>query len=260
MERSRRAAARAAGRAVQYRERDGVASITLARSATRNRLDAELMGGLVDSCAMAEDAEAVRVVILRGEGRDFSIGLPAAYGWPEPSWPDGIGAVARLTRPVIAALQGETAGWGLALALACDLRVAASTTTLALPELEQGRFPGGGATQRLTRMVGVARALELVLLGTRVPASTAFEWGLVSAVVAPARLASTVEEMAASLATRGPLALGLAKEAVVRALDLPLAEGIRLEQDLYVLLQTTADREEGIRAFLERRAPRFGGR
>jgi enoyl-CoA hydratase len=240
--------------------RAGVAWMTLARPAFRNRLDAELLGALVAACEEVEEGEDVRVVVLEARGSAFSAGLPSACDWPEPTWPDGIGAVAGLTKPVIAALRGEALGWGLALALACDLRIAASSAVLALPEARHGRLPGGGAIARLVRMVGVARALDLALLGTRLPAARAAEWGLVSTVVEPARLATAVESAARALGARGPLALRLAKEAVVKGFDLPLGEGIRLEQDLYVLLQTTADRREGVRAFLERRAPRFGGR
>ena len=246
--------------AVELRVRDGVAWMTLARPAAGNRLDAEMLGALVETCGAAEDAEEVRVVVLAARGTFFSAGLPDGCGWPEESWPDGLGAAAGLTKPVIAAIQGDALGWGVALALACDLRVAATSAVLALPEVAAGRLPGGGTTQRLVRMVGVARALELVLLGSRLPAARAAEWGLVSAAVAPARLAATVAETARVLAERGPIALRLAKEAVVRALDLPLGEGIRVEQDLYVLLQTTADRQEGISAFLDKRPPRFGGR
>ena len=109
-------------------------------------------------------------------------------------------------------------------------------------------------------MVGPARALDLVLLGTPLPARRAAAWGVVAATVEPRRLEAAVEATARALASRAPLALRLGKEAVVRALDLPLAEGIRLEQDLYVLLQTTADRREGITAFRTRRGARFRGR
>jgi enoyl-CoA hydratase len=240
--------------------RDGVAWITLARPAFRNRLDAELLGGLVEACAAAEDEPSASVVVLRAEGPVFSMGLPRGCSWPEPAWPDGLGAVGRLPKPVIAVLQGDAVGWGLSLALACDLRFAAPRAVLALPEVGEGNLPGGGAIARLTRIVGSGRALELALLATRLPAARAAEWGLVTAVVEPARLAATVERTARALAARGPLALRLAKEAAVRALDLPLEDGIRLEQDLYALLQTTTDRREGIRGFLERRTPRFRGR
>ncbi|TMA44407.1 MAG: hypothetical protein E6J81_14440 [Deltaproteobacteria bacterium] len=173
--------------AVRFALRDGVAWLTLDRPAAGNRLDPEVQGALADACAAAEEAREARVVVLAARGRLFSAGLPPGCRWPEAAWPDGVGAVAALSKPVIAALQGD-------------------------------------------------------------------------AVVEPGRLLATVRETARRLAARGPLALRLAKEAVTAALDLPLGEGIRLEQDLYVLLQTTADRREGIRSFLERRRPRFGAR
>jgi enoyl-CoA hydratase/carnithine racemase len=247
-------------RAVELAVERGVARITLARPETGNRCDAELLGGLSDACEAARDDERVRVVLLAARGRVFSAGLPDGCRWPEPAWPDGIGAVAALDKPVVAALQGDAVGWGLALAVAADLRVASTRATLAFPGVADGCPPGGGVTPRLVRAVGVARAADVLLLGTRVPAARAAAWGLVTAVVAPARVAATAARVAAALAERGPLALRLAKEAVSRALDLPLADGIRLEEDLYVLLQTTRDRDEGVRAFLAHRRPRFTGR
>ena len=246
--------------AVEVTVRDDVAEITLRRPAARNRLDAELLAGLVAACETAEDADAARVVVLRAHGPAFSAGLPPGVPWPDPAWPDGLGALAALTKPVIAALQGDAVGWGLALALACDLRIASTRAVLGMPELGRDAFPGGGVVPRLARMIGVARTLDLVLFGRRRPARTAVEWGLVAAVVPAARLDAAAADAARRLAARGPLALRLAKEAVVKALDLPLADGIRLEEDLYVLLQTTEDRREGVRAFLERRKPRFTGR
>jgi len=258
--RARRPPSRERGPAVELSVRGGAAWITLARPALRNRLDAETLGALVEACEAAEDAPGVRAVVLAARGPVFCAGLPPGCEWPARGWADGVRAVGAIGKPVIAALQGDALGWGLSLALACDLRIAASTAALALPELGQGRLPGGGVIVRLARIVGVARALELVLLGTRLPAARAAEWGLVSAVVRPDRLSATVEAAVRRLTARGALAMRLAKEAVVRSLDLPLDEGIRMEQDLYVLLQTTADRREGVRAFLERRRPRFRAR
>jgi enoyl-CoA hydratase/carnithine racemase len=211
---------------------------------------------LAETCAVVEHASDAAVVVLRAEGASFCAGGEPAAG---ESWPDGIGALASLTKPVVAAVQGEASGLGFALALACDLRIASTAATFVLPEAGAGRLPGCGATQRLARMVGTARALELVLLGTRLTARRAEAWGIVSRVTRPGELGATVAGVVRGLAARGPLALRLAKEAVVRALDLPLADGIRLEHDLYVLLQTSADRRAGIRAFLERRRPRFRG-
>jgi enoyl-CoA hydratase/carnithine racemase len=218
------------------------------------------MTGLVDACAAAEEAENVRAVVLGARGSVFSAGLPPSCRWPPASWPDGVAAVAALTKPIVAALPGDAIGWGLALALACDLRLAVPRAVLALPEARLGTLPGGGALVRLARLVGTGRAADLALLGTRLAAPDAAGWGLVHRVVAPGRLDEVAGETARALAARAPLALRLAKEAVVRALDLPLADGMRLEEDLYVLLQTTEDRREGTRAFLERRTPRFAGR
>jgi enoyl-CoA hydratase/carnithine racemase len=245
---------------LQVAVRDGVARLTLARPRTGNALDAELMQALVEACARVEEDDAARVVVLAAEGADFCAGLPRTVAWPPREWGDGVAAVAALTRPVIGCLAGAVRGWGLALALACDIRVASATTVLALDSVPRGRLPGGGVTQRLPRIVGVSRALAMLLLAEPVNARTAADWGLVSRIVAPGRLRAVVDALAHGLAARAPLALRLAKEAVVRALDLPLDDGMRLEHDLYVLLQTTADRSEGVRSFLERRTPHYQGR
>lgn len=254
------AVARRRAPAVGCEIRDGVAWLTLDRPARGNALDAEAMGDLAEACERAEGDDDARVVVLSAGGRTFSSGLPRTHGWPDRHWRDGVEAVAKLAKPVVAAIQGEAAGWGAALALACDVRVGSTAAALVLPEAHAGRLPGGGATQRLARIVGPARALELILLGRRLAAREMHAWGLLADVVAPGRLAATVARLARDLARRGPLALRLAKEAVVRALDLPLDDGVRLEHDLYVLLQTTADRAEGVAAFHARRRPRFQGR
>jgi enoyl-CoA hydratase/carnithine racemase len=256
----RRGAGSTRGPAVAVTVRDGVAWVELGRPATGNALDDALMAELVQACVTVEDDDAAQVVVLAPRGRDFCVGLPGGLAWAPPEWPDGVGAVAGVTKPVIAALSGAVRGWGLALALACDLRIAAVGATLEASEVGRGRLPGGGVTQRLARVVGPSRALAMMLLGERVPARDALAWGLVSQVVPVARLQAAVARTARDLTEHGPVALRFAKEAVSRALDLPLDEGIRLEQDLYVLLQTTADRREGVRSFLERRPPHYEGR
>jgi enoyl-CoA hydratase/carnithine racemase len=253
-------ARRARGAAVATEVAGGVAWVTLARPATQNRLDEELMCGLTEACDAVEHDDAVRAVVLAGAGHHFCAGLPRGMGWPPASWPDAIAAVAGVGKPVVACLEGTVGGWGVALALACDIRLAATTALLRLDEVPRGRLPGGGVTQRLPRVVGPSRALAMLLLGEPVATRTALAWGLVSQVVPPSRLRAAAAAVARDLAARGPLAQRLAKEAVVRALDLPLDEGMRLEHDLYVLLQTTADRREGVQSFLERRTPRYEGR
>jgi enoyl-CoA hydratase/carnithine racemase len=246
--------------AVRTRVADGVAWITLARGATGNRLDAELTASLAAACAEIALDAAVHVVVLAAEGRSFSLGLPPRIAWPPAAWPDAVGAFAALPQPVIAVIDGAAEGWGLALALACDVRIASSRATFAVPDAGRGRLPGGGLTQRLPRIVGAARASALVLLGERLSARDAERWGLVAEVVVPGRLAARAAACARVLAARGPIALRYAKEAVLRALDQTIDDGVRLEHDLYVLLQTTADRGEGIDAFLARRPPRFHAR
>ncbi|MGH7894099.1 MAG: enoyl-CoA hydratase/isomerase family protein [Candidatus Binatia bacterium] len=239
---------------------EGVAWMTLARPASGNRLDLEVMQGLTDACTAIALDPAVHVVVLQAGGRHFSVGLPPRHGWLPSAWPDGVAAIAALGQPVLAAIDGEARGWGLALALACDVRVVSTRAIFSAPGFGTGRFPGGGITQRLPRMIGTGRAMALLALGQRLGARDAVACGLACEAVSPSRLARTVAARGRALAARGPVAVRYAKEAVVRALDLPLEEGMRLEHDLYVLLQTTADRREGLRAFLERRPPRFDAR
>jgi len=237
-----------------------IAVLTLARPGAGNVLDDALMHALVAAADALVDRDELCAVVLRARGTVFSRGLPPAVAWPPRAWPDGIAAIARLPMPVVAAVRGDATGWGTALALACDLRVVGAGARFSLPEVAAGRLPGGGVTQRLARLVGPARAADLVLLGTVLSGREAVAWGLATRAVPAAAVERTALATARGLARRGPVALRYAKEAVVRALDLPLDDGIRLEHDLYVLLQTTTDRREGVRAFLQRRAPRFEAR
>ena len=253
-----RAARRPAAPAVRVASAGGVVRIVLGRGAAGNRLDGEMAAALAEACADVGDRDDVRVVVLDHDPPDFCLGLPAGCSWPDPAWPDAVAAVASLPQPVIAVVGGTAARWGLGLALACDLRVAAATATLRV-DADAG-FPGGGLTQRLPRLVGPARALELLLVGRALRGREAAAWGLATAVAPASAVRATADALARGLAARGPTALRYAKEAVVRALDLALDDGMRLEHDLYVLLQTTADRREGVAAFRARRPPRFRGR
>jgi enoyl-CoA hydratase/carnithine racemase len=168
--------------------------------------------------------------------------------------------VASLTSPVIAAINGDALGQGLELALACDLRVAAETARFALPHIVSGLIPWDGGTQRLPRIVGKAKAMEMILTGESLDAIDAYKIGLVNKVVPPEGLLQTVKNMGQAMASKASLALKYAKEAIHEGLDLTLEQGLRLEADLYFLLQTTEDRTEGVRAFLEKRHPQFKGR
>lgn len=230
--------------------RDGVASIALLRPRVDQRVAQDL-------CAAAEriafDA-TVRVAVLDGPRTGFCLGVDGE----SDAWPDWVGAIADLTVPVIAIIAGPAVGAGAELALAADLRIAGPRGAFAFPHLAAGALPHHGATQRLPRIIGRTRAMELLLSGRRVGAREALRIGLVTQI--SQQPATAARAVAAELCAKGPIALRLAKEAVRASADMPLAAGVRLEQDLYVLLQTTRDRAEGVRAYLAKRRPRFHGR
>jgi enoyl-CoA hydratase len=163
--------------AVVVRVDDGVARVTLARPETGNRLDLPLCQALTEACAAVADDAAAHVVVLEATGRAFSVGLPPRERWLPAAWPDPVAAVAALPQPVVAALDGDAVGWGFALALACDIRIASTRTVVAAPEVTRGRMPGGGVSQRLPRIVGSGRAMAMLLLGERLRAATALDWG-----------------------------------------------------------------------------------
>jgi enoyl-CoA hydratase len=237
-------------RAALVRVRDGIATIALPAP----RIDLALAQQLVAAAEAIAHDESVRVAVLHGPPGLFCLGDEAAA----PEWPDWVGAIGGLAVPVIAAVGGGADGAGAELALAADIRVMARRAWFAFPHLACGALPRHGATQRLPRLIGRTRALELLLSGRRIGAREAQRIGLASVVAAQPLMAARA--LAAELCTKGPIALRLAKEAVAKSLDLTLEQGVRLEQDLYVLLQTTRDRAEGVRAFIAKRPPKFRGR
>ncbi len=232
----------------------GVARVTFAVP----RLDESLAAALCDAALELEADAAVRVVTLSGSGADFCVGAPSHAPWLQRL--DCVRAFGAVSKPIIAALHGKVIGEGCELALACDLRIAASNVTLAMPQVARGYLPRCGATQRLPRLIGRMRSLELLLSGRPVAAKEALTIGLVTQVQPLSRLDSALRRMAAELSRKGPLALRYAKEAIGKGADMTFEQGMRLEEDLYVLLQTTEDRREGIDAFLQKRSPRFVGR
>ena len=199
-------------------------------------------------------ADEVRLVILRSRVRDFCRGGDAQ------SAVDGIAAIAAIRVPVIAVLQGRVLDEGLELALAADLRIASKATRLGMTQVIRGELPCHGGTQRLPRLIGRGTATRMLLFGETLTARQAEKHGLVTEVVDPAMLARRVRAVAQKVVSRGPLAQKLAKEALLAAGDLPLAEGLRLEGDLYVLSQDSEDRAEGLLSFREKRQPRYRGR
>lgn len=241
---------------IVYDKKEPIASITLNRPRTGNAIDAQMATELAEVCRGINQDEEISAVILKAAGGVFSSGS-------EPQdWEAGgqaSGAIASLERVVIAAINGDAIGQGLEMALACDIRIAADGAGFCLPHTSYGMIPSGGGTQRLPRLVGKGKALEMVLTAEPIDAAEAFRIGLVNKVVSSEELLSAAEEMAKGTITKGPISLRYAKEAVNKGLDLTLEQGLRLEADLYFLIQTTDDRMEGIRAFLEKRPPQFKG-
>lgn len=239
-----------------YEKKGKIAYITLNRPQVENALNAQMTNELAEVCRGINQDEEVSVVILRAAGGAFSAGSE-----PQDCEVGGeaCSAIASLERVAIAAINGDAMGPGLELVLACDIRIAAEGARFCLPHTSYGLIPSGGGTQRLPRLVGKGKALEMVLTAEPIDAEEAFRIGLVNKVVSPGELLSEAEEIAKGIITKGPISLRYAKEAINKGLDLTLEQGLRLEADLYFLIQTTADRMEGIRAFMDKRPPQFKG-
>jgi enoyl-CoA hydratase len=248
---------------------DGVATVTIHRPEKRNALNAQVRRELVDTLdALAEDPD-VRVVILTGAGdRAFVAGADIGE-FAERSPLEQRAAMegrrvfevlADHPKPTIAAINGYALGGGCELALACDLRIAARSARLGQPEVALGLLPGGGGTQRLPRLVGLGRALRMILTGDLLDAEEAARIGLVDEVVDDDALAGRARAVANRIAAHSPVAVKLIKQAVRAAAELPLSAGLALERELFITAFASEDRAEGVAAFLEKRTPAFRGR
>ncbi|MBI4217046.1 MAG: enoyl-CoA hydratase/isomerase family protein [Chloroflexi bacterium] len=253
---------------ISFQRQGRVARLTLSRPAQGNPIDLPLAQELADLCREINLEPEFHLVVLSGAGGVFSrgedYGKPGENGLTPGAWGQtpsarACGAMASLLAPAIAAIGGDAIGAGLELALACDLRLAADTARFALPQVGRGHLPSGGGTQRLPRLIGRGRALELLLTGRELDAAEALKIGLVNQIAPAPDLEAAVSALAERLLARGPIAVKYAKEAALKGLDLTLDQGLRLEADLSLLLQTTHDRAEGIAAFLQKRAPTFRG-
>lgn len=262
-------------RYILYEAKNQTGWITLNRPEVMNAMNLEMGQEIVSACREAERNENVRVVILKGAGeRAFSSGMDLkerAQGAPvsflerrqtkvaaEINTPSR--AVASMSKPTIAAIRGYCVGGGLELALACDFRIASEDAKLGLTEVRRGILPGAGGTQRLARVVGLPKALEICLTGELVDAGEAHRIGLVKSVVPAGDLMAAAERLAQSLLKGAPLSLSYIKEAIYQGTELPLEKGLRLEADLSALIGTTEDSKEGPRAFAEKREPVWKGK
>lgn len=249
--------------------RDRIAIITINRPEKRNALNIQTRteGAAVLDELRADDS--VRVVVFTGAGdKAFVAGADigefanrTAITQREVMLERSLfNAIDGFSKPVIAMINGYCLGGGCELALACDIRVASETASLGQPEINLGIIPGGGGTQRLTRLVGEGKAMEMILTGEIIDAKTAFAIGLVNHVVPADQLETKTMEIANRIAEKSPIALRLAKEAIKVASRSNLDEGVRREVDLFALCFSSEDKDEGVSAFLEKREPKFKGK
>ena len=245
----------------------GVWLLRLDRPEARNALSPELMEELASELERLDAEREARCLVIAGSDDVFAAGAdvralrertfeesmrhPAASFWPR---------VAAIKTPLIAAVSGWALGGGFELALSCDLVVASETAEFGQPEITLGIIPGGGGTQRLARVIGKQRAMELVLTGRRIDAHEAARLGLVNAVVKKREWLDQALELAGRIARRPPIAARLAKQAVLAAEETGLSAGLEVERRLYEQAMATEDRIEGMDAFLEKRRPEFRGR
>jgi enoyl-CoA hydratase len=248
-------------------EREGrVGVVLMNRPKQLNALSGELMGTLVSDLQAFDADPEIRGIVLGGGERAFAAGADVAElaeGTPvslyESRRIDAWDSIRDLRTPVVAAVSGYCLGGGCELAMLCDLIVASETARFGQPEINLGVMPGAGGTQRLTRAVGKAVAMDMILTGRMLSAREALDFGLVARVVAREAWLAEAKRVAAEIAAKGPISTRLAKEAVDKAFEMPLAAGIDFERRAFYLARASDDATEGLTAFVEKRTPEFKG-
>ena len=245
---------------------EAVATVTLDRPPV-NAVNLEVIDDFLAAVTALGGDRRVRGVVITGVGKSFCAGADIAMMRDVSRanhervrrWVDVQAGLEALSQPVIAAINGYAFGGGAELALACDFRWMAADATMGFPEIGLGIFPGAGGTQRLTRLLGPARALELMVSGRRLSATDALELGLVQRVLATDALVASVREFARVLAAKPTRAIGLLKRCVYGGWGRPLADGLEVERQAVFEVIATHDAAEGLDAFLQKRTPRFTG-
>ena len=247
----------------------GVRILTINRPEKRNALNAEVRERLAAAVDEAVTDPETRVLVITGAGdKAFVAGADVGeFAGRSPleqrramESPTVFDKIWDAPLPTIAMINGWCLGGGCELALACDIRIGADTATLGQPEVRLGIIPGGGATQRLPRLVGYGKALQLILSGETLDGVAAYEIGLLDEVVPAGELRERTLEIARTMADKSPATLAIAKRAVRAALEMPLSAGLQHERDLFALAFSTEDKAEGVAAFLEKRTPAWRGR
>lgn len=255
---------------VLYEKRDGIAYVTLDRPKVLNALNQATWESLHTVFEDVRDDASVRGVILTGAGdKAFIAGadigelahVTAVEAEESSSYGQAVlNIIENLGKPVIAAVNGYALGGGCEMAMACTIRVASDKAKFSQPEVTLGLIPGGGGTQRLPRLVGKGRALQLILSGEMIGAQEAHRIGLVNEVVAAADLITRAEEILKKIASNAPIAVKLALEATHKGMETSQSEGLSLEASYFGICAATEDKNEGTSAFLQKRAPKFQGR
>jgi len=250
--------------------RDRILYVTIDRPKVLNALNAQTVEEIGRAFAAARNDDSVRAVIVTGGGdKAFVAGAdinelaqktPITGKDTSERGQEILSSIERFPKPVIAAINGFALGGGCELALACHIRIASEKAQIGLPEVTLGIIPGYGGTQRMARLLGKGKALELICTGDRIGAAEAERIGLVNKVVPAEQLMSAAEEMARKIMSRGPLAVRAAIEAVMIGSEMPFEEGQFLEATLFGLLCASEDTKEGMKAFLEKRQADFKGR
>ncbi len=247
----------------------GVGTVTVNRPEVLNALSQSVYAELYRLFREIEEDDEVNVVILTGSGeKAFVAGADIAFMQPLNSTDmrgfidaarKAFDQVCSLKKPVIAAINGFALGGGCELAMCCDLRIASETAKFGQPEIALGIIPGGGGTQRLTRLIGETRAKELIFTGDIIDAHTAYEFGLINRIVPPGDLMAEATALARKMVNKSGVILSFAKKAINSAMNVDLASGLDLEAEYFALCFATKDQKEGMSAFLEKRKPVFKG-
>lgn len=246
---------------------DNIGIVTLNRPSVLNALSHELMAELVEALDAFDRDDNVRAIVLTGSERAFAAGADIKEMSDETSisimlkdqfatWDK----VKNCKKPIIAAVSGFALGGGCELAMTCDIIIASETAQFGQPEINIGVIPGAGGTQRLTRCVGKYKAMEMILSGRPITAQEALQWGLVNKVVPVELCLDEAKALAKEIAKKPPIAVRLAKEAVLKTFDVPITEGLMFERKNFYTLFSSQDQKEGMKAFLEKRPASFIGK